>query len=82
VKLGHSKKQIRGIMHLTYHDSKPHTGEALPAKAGEAGAPETKTVIFSPEVEALCALIPEPAASLARALLIAKKDADAYPPAA
>jgi len=30
---------IWGIMHLTYHDSKPHTSEASPAKAEGAGAP-------------------------------------------
>ena len=30
---------IWGIMHLTYHDSKPHTSEASTAKAEEAGAP-------------------------------------------
>ena len=29
-------------MHLTYHDSKPHTSEASTAKAEEAGAPDTR----------------------------------------
>lgn len=38
--LGHSLPQIRGIMHLTYPDSDPHTGTVSTANAGETGAPE------------------------------------------
>jgi hypothetical protein len=36
------KHQIRGIMHLTYHDSDTHTGTASTAKVEETGAPEVE----------------------------------------
>lgn len=37
--------QIWGIMHLTYHPHSGHNGVASTANAGEAGAPDTDTVI-------------------------------------
>src|SRR5208282_1854830 len=41
---------VGGIMHLTYHDSKPYASEVSTAKAEEAGAPEIE---ITPEMIAV-----------------------------
>ena len=41
-------------MHLTYHDSAPHTSAALPASAGKAGAPEIPEELLFESYRTLC----------------------------